>query len=129
MYLLDSHVIVWHQNDDSRLPSSVSSIIESSETEDLIISTASWWELSIKENKGKLTVPGNIEGLYEDWAESGRITKLSIKWPHIQKLRDLPEIHKDPFDRILVAQALHENLTVVTCDPHIPKYPGVKTIW
>jgi len=129
VYLLDSHVLIWHKDDDERLPQSISKLIEDHGTKPLWVSTASWWEMTIKEGKKALKIRGGITALRADWIESGAAENLVIQWNHIKKLRELPEVHKDPFDRMLVAQALVENLTIITGDPHIPKYPGVKTIW
>lgn len=129
MFLVDAHVLIWHLDDDDRLPHSISDLIETPEINFFSISTATWWEMTIKESKGALNLLGGVEKLHRDWIEEGAAENLDINWHHLKRLRELPDIHRDPFDRMLVAQALVENLTIITGDPHIPKYPGVKILW
>jgi PIN domain nuclease of toxin-antitoxin system len=129
MYLLDAHTLIWHKDDDDRLPYSISELLEDPERNQLYISITTWWELLIKETRGGLKLRGGVQGLHSDWSENRAAQNIDVQWNHLKKLREFPDIHRDPFDRMLVAQALVENLTIITRDPHIPKYPGVKTIW
>jgi PIN domain nuclease of toxin-antitoxin system len=126
--LLDSQVLIWQKKDDARLSLSASDLIEKVESK-LIISLTSFWELTIKESLGKLEIPGLVDGLYKDWITTGAAESLATNWNHIQLYKSLPLIHRDPFDRMLIAQAMEENLTIVTCDDNIRKYPGVRTVW
>src|SRR5690606_4346478 len=96
---------------------------------DLTVSLISFWELTIKESLGKLEIPDQISGLHSEWLSIATNPPLTLNWHHVQRYRNLPMIHRDPFDRMLVAQALEENLTIITCDENIQEYPGVKTLW
>jgi PIN domain nuclease of toxin-antitoxin system len=127
-FLLDSQVLVWQKMSDSRLSLHASDLAENTENR-LVISIVSFWELMIKESIGKLNVPGGVESLYQDWIKAKAADLLPVNWRHIHRCKDLPLIHRDPFDRMLIAQAMEENLTIVTCDENIPLYPGVATIW
>jgi PIN domain nuclease of toxin-antitoxin system len=100
-----------------------------SNTHPINVSLVSFWELTIKESLGKLEVPGQVAGLYADWIPSEAACLLTVNWDHIQRHKQLPPVHRDPFDRMLIAQALTHDLTIVTADPHIPQYPGVNVLW
>ena len=86
---------------------------------EIFVSVASAWEIVFKKSIGKLHTPENLEAE----VQAHEFTKLPILFSHISKLEKLPSIHKDPFDRILLAQSLAENLSIVTRDPHILAYP------
>lgn len=126
--LLDSHVILWHQEDDPRLPRHVSDLTARSDHL-LCISIATFWELSIKASLGKLKFPGGIERIHGYWVEEYGAELVSIRLPHLLELSKLPQIHRDPFDRLLIAQALTENLTLVSGDPNIHQYPDLQILW
>lgn len=113
---------------DDRLSEVAKSIIEQ-ESEALCLSLVTFWELTIKEAKGRVAWQTGIAGLYTEWVEIQEIPCLTLSWPHLLNLGRLPHLHRDPFDRLLVAQALCENLTLVTADPNIPRYPGVRVRW
>jgi PIN domain nuclease of toxin-antitoxin system len=100
-----------------------------SESAQLIISEATFWEISIKHSLGKLELLGGLESLRKEWLGQEAAQPLGIEWRHILAVSNLPLIHRDPFDRMLIAQAMEENLTILTCDENIRKYPGVSTIW
>lgn len=127
-YLIDAHALLWHRNHDPRLSIPARAILEGNSGIP-IISDVTFWEIAIKLSLGKLELTDNLQSLRKEWIGQEAAESLSIEWDHISAIQSLPLIHKDPFDRMLVAQALHENLTIVTCNPHIPKYPGVKTTW
>ena len=86
--------------------------------------SASVWEISIKKALGKLRAPDNLAAIIEDEG----LQHLSIRFSHAERAGALPPIHRDPFDRMLVAQCKVEGLTLVTGDPTIPRYK-VKTLW
>jgi PIN domain nuclease of toxin-antitoxin system len=86
---------------------------------EIYVSAASLWELRLKANKGKISLPRGIEPALEQ--ES--ISELPIRWKHTVHVSSLPNIHGDPFDRLLIAQALEESLTLVTRDTKIHQYP------
>ena len=115
--LLDTHILIWALENNPKLPKlAKEEIINGNNV--VFVSTASIWEISIKRTMGKLDVPNNL--LQE--IEQHRFTLLDIKSYHAQLAGELPNIHKDPFDRMLVAQAILEKLTLVTVDSNIYKY-------
>lgn len=126
--LLDSHVLIWHKNEDPRLPERISQLLENPD-HDLFVSIAVPWEMAIKESLQKLDLQGGFRALYEEWIDSGMADLLPIQLPHLITLASLPLIHRDPFDRLLIAQAIRENLTLVSGDPNIRQYPKVEVIW
>jgi PIN domain nuclease of toxin-antitoxin system len=125
--LLDSNVLLWTFSDRRLLTPKVAELIED-DTNDLIVSRASIWEIAIKVAKGALTIPGSSVRSLLDQIETIGISVLSIEDSHILRTETLPGHHKDPFDRIVVAQAIEENLPIVTSDREIPRYPGT-VIW
>ncbi len=115
--LLDTHVLIWALENNSALSESArDAIINGSNM--VFVSSASVWEISIKTAMGKLVVPDN---LIEE-IEIHRFTQLSINFDHAKLAGELPEIHKDPFDRMLIAQAMTEKLTLITNDSQISNY-------
>ncbi len=95
---------------------------------DLIVSLVSLWELSIKIGKGKLTAVGSSIHYIVDELREQRIDLLPVTLPHLFRLEYLDPIHNDPFDRILIAQALAENLPIITADRIFASY-GIDVIW
>lgn len=116
-FLFDTHVALWLLNRDPRLNDIVRTMVAEPGNV-LFVSHASVWEATIKASLGKLDVPAGIAQALE---ESGVIL-LPIDIPHIEALALLPWHHKDPFDRLLVAQARVEGMTFVTHDAAIPDY-------
>lgn len=116
--LLDTHILLWWLADDATLSPQLRSVIEDPASE-VFVSAATAWEIAIKRAIGKLDFP--MERLSESLAESG-FTPLAIQVPHAILAGALPRHHADPFDRMLVAQARHEGLTIVTVDPQIRNY-------
>ena len=115
--LLDTHILLWWLTDDERLGEKTrDAIIET--RNDIYVSAASAWEISIKKKIGKLIAPDDVERFVEDEG----FEKLSIDFFHGQTAGNLPEIHKDPFDRMLIAQAQAEGLILVTIDKNIMQY-------
>ena len=119
-YLLDTHALLWFLEGSPRLPDPVAAIIEGADTQKAV-SVASLWEATIKISLGKLQVEGGIEDLWEAIVANG-FTILPIQEPYLTKLAQLPFIHRDPFDRLLIATALAEGLTLITSDQDIRKY-------
>ncbi len=116
-YLLDTHVFLWCIKDDRKLSKKVrSKIVQANE---VYISSASIWEIIIKVKLKKLDV--NIDRLVEEISDSG-FAELPITAHHAAYIRHLPNIHKDPFDRILIAQAICEPFTFLTADPILKDY-------
>ncbi len=125
MLLLDTHTFLWFVNADDRLPQKTSDVIE--EDPDVFVSVASFWEITIKNSLGKLELDLPITELMKSCIEDG-FTILPINAPHLEVLKNLPWIHRDPFDRLLISQAIAEELTFVTVDGNIRKY-DIKTLW
>jgi PIN domain nuclease of toxin-antitoxin system len=114
--LLDTHVILWWLIDDPALPEELKARLD--DEPDVHVSPASIWEVAIKQSIGKITGP---DDLIEQMAASD-FRPLPITFTHAAAAGRLPPIHGDPFDRMLIAQALCENLTLVTHDALIQKY-------
>ncbi|MBP0595706.1 type II toxin-antitoxin system VapC family toxin [Paraburkholderia sp. LEh10] len=115
--LLDTHIYLWSVSDDRRLTKAARKLIL--DADDVFISSASIWEAAIKAGLGKLHVDVNL--LVSEIEASG-FSELPVQAVHAAMVRDLPDIHRDPFDRLLVAQALSEPLRLVTSDDHLSKY-------
>jgi PIN domain nuclease of toxin-antitoxin system len=115
--LLDTQVFLWSVMDDRKLTKDVRKLIV--DADDVFVSSASIWEASIKAGLGKLDVDVNL--LVAEIEKSG-FSELPVRATHAAMVRELPDIHRDPFDRILVAQALSEPLRLLTSDGHLSKY-------
>jgi len=115
--LLDTHVLIWWLNGDDQLGEIAKEMIANPVNE-VYVSAATTWEMSIKKQLGKLNAPDDIEQVV---AQSGFLP-LSISMFHAQQAGMLPAHHKDPFDRMLIAQAQADGLVVVTKDEFFPQY-------
>lgn len=115
--LLDTHVFIWAVDDDPRLSAAAWTMIE--EADSVYVSSASIWEAIIKYQLGKLKV--DPDRLIDAVAESGFL-ELSITMRHAAAVTYLPPIHRDPFDRLLLAQAISEPLHFLTADDKLPQY-------
>lgn len=115
--LLDTHILIWALENNPLLSEKARDVLIAGENM-VFVSSASVWEISIKKSTGKLKVPDNL--LEELIAH--RFSLLNINAEHAQLAGELPLIHKDPFDRMLVAQAKIEKLTLISNDPLIAKY-------
>jgi PIN domain nuclease of toxin-antitoxin system len=120
--LLDTHILLWGAVEPERLPKSASSLIESPDNE-IMFSALSLWEIAIKTGRGRADFRVDVGILRRSLFDNG-YAELPVTGAHAAALASLPPIHKDPFDRMLVAQAMIEGLTLVTADPRIAKYPG-----
>ena len=125
MLLLDSHCWIWLKRESTRLPSPLRRRLLRDPTA-LVLSSASIMEIGIKYSLGKLTLDGGPARLVTELLEDG-VTPLSATIDHALRMASLPLLHRDPFDRLLVAQAQVEGFTLVTADPNILKY-DVKTL-
>ena len=120
-FLLDTHIYLWAINEAERLSPMARAAIGDPSNE-LYLSVASLWEATIKIGSGKLRIPGqDIEFLLQRLVSSG-VQILPVLPSHLRQLQTLPLIHRDPFDRMLVAQARVEGLTLVTADAAIREY-------
>lgn len=120
--LLDTHVLLWALGAPGRIAKSTRQKIESPRNS-VLVSSVSIWELETKRALGKLRAPEKLE----DQLRDARIDELVLRIAHARRLATLPEIHRDPFDRMLVAQALVEDLVLVTADEVVASYP-VRTL-
>lgn len=125
--LLDTHVFLWWITDDPRLSKQAREIISDGKNL-LFFSAASGWEIAIKAKLGKLSVPDNLEAFIIEQLAENAITPLPVRLSHALHVYNLPVHHRDPFDRILIAQAQVEDLPILTGDPAIAQYP-VEVIW
>lgn len=125
--LLDTHAFIWFDSGDSKLSSKANQLILDPNNI-VLLSVASIWEMMIKVMAGKLTLREKVETTVKNQQTQNNIELLAIVPNHTWTLASLPPIHKDPFDRILVAQALVEQATLLTTDPLIRQYP-VQTEW
>jgi PIN domain nuclease of toxin-antitoxin system len=124
--LLDTHVFVWADSDPARLSAPAAAAIRDPANE-VWISTASAWELVIKVQVGKLTMRLPLAAIFAQQVANG-MHVLPISLDHALGVQTLPPVHKDPFDRLLVAQANVEGADLVTADPIFARYP-VRTFW
>lgn len=115
--LLDTHVALWWLNDPGRLTDEASEVIADGRNL-VLLSAASVWEAEIQAAYGKLQMPGPLI----EAAEDAGLAELPISWAHATRAAALPQLHRDPFDRVLVAQAQEEGLVIITRDPLVRQY-------
>src|SRR5258707_14734504 len=115
--LLDSNIVVWAMTDRTRLSLAARTAIE--QASEVVVSAATIWELAIKAGIGKLDL--DMDDLIESLDEAGA-NRLAVTWEHGLAVQNLPLHHRDPFDRILVAQAISEPLRLVTSDARLSLY-------
>ena len=125
-YLLDTHTLLWYFDDSPNLPDSIAAAIENPDAQKFI-SVASLWEFTIKHSLGKLRFEGGITAFCKMVNING-FTILQIREPYLNRLGCLPFLHRDPFDRLLIATAIVEDMTILTVDESIQQYE-VKWIW
>lgn len=125
MYLLDTHTLLWFLRDDKKLSKNALDLITTNKF--ICVSSVSLWEIAIKNSIGKLDLDFSMQQIEQLCLEKN-ITILYIRGRHLDILKTLPSLHSDPFDRLIICQAIAENLTIITNDGKISLYP-VKTIW
>ena len=125
--LLDAHALLWFFAGSTRLSDKARSCIQDTRNA-IYVSSATLWEIGIRDSLGKLTLPEPFEQLFPARLEASNILILPILIPHLHEHRKLPFHHGDPFDRLVIAQALAEDFTLVSCDSEFPPY-GVKLLW
>ncbi|WP_342083346.1 type II toxin-antitoxin system VapC family toxin [Dyadobacter sp. OTU695] len=119
-YLIDTHTFIWFTEGNSLVGSKIRSLIENSDNH-VYISVASLWEIAIKTSLRKLSMSMPYESVCDDLVRL-RIELLPIKFEHTALVNRLPFYHRDPFDRMIVAQAVCENLDLLSCDDKLDKY-------
>jgi PIN domain nuclease of toxin-antitoxin system len=125
--LVDTHAYIWWGIDPARLSTRAAEALSSSENE-VYVSVVSLWEIMIKSKLGKLELPVPLQIYMARQREENLVQTLSVTEAHVYAHATLSDLHKDPFDRMLVAQALAERLTLVTRDARIRDY-GLPTLW
>jgi len=125
--LLDTHVFLWWAMQSSRLSPKAFALCQDA-TNILKLSVASVWEIQIKEQLGKLRLPAPLADIVETQRDRNRIELLSIELEHVLGLANLPTYHKDPFDRLLIAQAQVEGLVLISGDARLAEYP-IEVVW
>jgi PIN domain nuclease of toxin-antitoxin system len=125
--LLDTHAVLWFAGGDARLSSRARRRIEDPD-HDKFLSVASIWEAAIKASLGKLTLSISLEAVIEEGAANNGIALLDIRREHATAVDHLPFHHRDPFDRLLVCQAMIERMEIVSSDASLDAYP-IRRIW
>ena len=120
--LLDTHTLLWWLADDPRLGHNARALIQDAHNE-IYVSAASAWEISIKKACGKLVAPDDLDGILEHEG----FEELPISFFHGERAGTLPPVHRDPFDRMLIAQAQAEGLDIMTADEMLKQY-GIKVV-
>jgi PIN domain nuclease of toxin-antitoxin system len=126
-YLLDTHVFIWMNEDLSKLSTTVQDIV-ADEANTLFFSVASIWEIQIKLQIGKLTFKRTLSEMIQLVRDEKQVEVLPVQQAHALKVGELPLLHKDPFDRLLVAQAIVEDFTLITKEPILSRYEA-NVIW
>lgn len=122
-YLLDTHAFIWSLDEPDKLSKEAFGIIEDLDN-NIYVSAAVTWEITIKRTKSALDFTGDIvQQIHEQF-----FLPISITHQHARALEQVPRIHHDPFDRIMIAQAIVEDMTLITRDKTIAKYPNVKLL-
>ena len=125
--LIDTHVFIWWTSDVKKLSSRVHDLLLDPSTE-AILSVVSIWEMQIKLSLGKLQFRTDLSELVDDEISRNRIELLPLSLSHIYALSYLPNHHRDPFDRILIAQSMDEDLQILSIDEKFDAY-GVNRLW
>jgi PIN domain nuclease of toxin-antitoxin system len=125
--LLDTHTFLWFIGADTQLSAYARQLIEDPGNQ-RYLSIASVWEITIKSSLGRLTVPTPPSRLINDHVWSNSIALLAISSEHLDVVHSLPYHHKDPFDRLMIAQAIHEEMTLVSKDQALTAY-NLSVVW
>lgn len=125
--LVDTHAVLWWLTDDARLSERARRILEDAANRRLV-SLASLWEIAIKMSSGKLDADGLTLKEIADLLAAQEFVLLPVRLADLLRTEQLPRLHRDPFDRLLIAQALEEGVPMLTIDGAIAQYP-VETVW
>jgi PIN domain nuclease of toxin-antitoxin system len=126
-YLLDTHTFLWMAGAPEKLGEEARERIEAAASE-LLLSVASVWEMAIKKSLGKLDLPSSLPAFLEEQLAATRTSLLAVRAEHALRVEKLPWHHRDPFDRLLIAQASFENLTLLSQDDALDDY-GSRRVW
>lgn len=126
-YLLDTHALLWWLFDDAQLSKTARGILEDP-SHKVFVSSASAWEIATKHRIGKLASASVLVQDIAGYVSTAGFKELPIAIRHAQRAGSFPQSHRDPFDRMLAAQALIENLLLITRDDELPQF-GVTVVW
>jgi PIN domain nuclease of toxin-antitoxin system len=127
-FLLDTHTFLWFIGGDSKLSAHALQLMENTGN-DRLLSIASLWEMSIKASIGRLRLNTTFPNMVKDHVIGNAMDLLSVRPEHLEIVRSLAFHHKDPFDRLIIAQSQSENLPVFSRNPVFDDYEGVRRIW
>lgn len=119
--LLDTHIFIWSDEEPERIPQTQLAAL-GDKANDLVLSVASVWEMQIKTQIGKLRLRMPLEKIIDEYQRANGLQLLPIEYKHVVALNQLPFHHKDPFDRLLIAQAIAEDFTLVSADSRFSAY-------
>ena len=126
-HLLDTHALLWYTLGDPKMSAAATALIVDPANE-ILISPAAYWEIAIKVSIGKLILNQPYEDFMDACVNKYGFTILPVEPKHTARVIGLPFHHTDPFDRLLVAQALVENIPIISNDPALDAY-GIKRLW
>jgi len=126
-FLLDTHAVIWFISGDRQFSEKARTVLSARDA-GMFLSIASIWEMAIKVGLGKLQLRLGLESELRRFLEENGFELLPIEYAHAARVASLPFKHRDPFDRLLVAQAMIENMTIVSHDSILDGY-GVKRLW
>ena len=125
--LLDTCTFLWAIGTPARLPSRIAGLILAPDNE-VFVSAASAWEIAIKAGTGRLPLPGGADRFVREQREAAGFAALPVDEESALHITRLPDLHRDPFDRMLVSQAIAHGMTILTPDPLVTQYPA-RTSW
>jgi PIN domain nuclease of toxin-antitoxin system len=125
--LIDTHVFIWYVQNSERLPRLVAALINDGRN-DILFSIASVWEMAIKQSTGKLNLGVPYASFIEEQMRLNNMELLPVRLEHLEVVTTLPFHHRDPFDRILIAQAIVEDIILISADSVFSLYP-VQRMW
>lgn len=120
MFLIDTQILIWFITKDSKLTPHAESLIINTET--VLVPTAALWEIAIKLSIGKLNMGGTFDDLFPEQLIINDLTVLPVRINHLSRVARLPFHHRDPFDRLIIAQSLEENLPIISSDSIFDAY-------
>ena len=125
--LIDTHIFIWYVQNSERLPSSITAIINNGRN-DILLSIASVWEMAIKQSTGKLNLGTPYASFIAEQMRLNSMELLPVRLEHLDLITTLPLHHRDPFDRLLIAQAIVEDILLISADSVFSLYP-VRVMW
>ncbi len=126
-FLIDTHALIWFIIGDKRLSPQARQLIETPENERLV-SIVSLWEIALKMSLGKLSIGATFDELVPQQLIKNDMTLLPIEIRHLSQVAQLPFYHRDPFDRLLIAQSISDDLPLISRDPQFDAYP-IERLW